>query len=292
MVEGLIYSGAFDEMGVKRSQLAQVYEQLCARAKIIGKQHASNQMSFFGDILEEETLEVVYPDVPELELNEKLSREKEVLGVYVSGHPFEKYIHAFPDCNFDCSLLDDYVEDEEGNRTYNQLQDGMYITMAGVVSSYRRTTTKRTNAFMAFFNLEDVYGSMPCVCFPTVYEKAKAYISNDKIIKIRGKLDLDLERGMSVIVDEVFEILPEGEKSEKAAQKASETLWLNAGNLSDSAFDELVTVLGNYPGELECKIVRGDKKYKYPAGVNYCRGLLAELYSLLEQKDVKYVERK
>ncbi len=292
LVEGLIYSGAFDEMGVKRSQLAQVYEQLCARAKIIGKQHASNQMSFFGDILEEETLEVVYPDVPELELNEKLSREKEVLGVYVSGHPFEKYIHAFPDCNFDCSLLDDYVEDEEGNRTYNQLQDGMYITMAGVVSSYRRTTTKRTNAFMAFFNLEDVYGSMPCVCFPTVYEKAKAYISNDKIIKIRGKLDLDLERGMSVIVDEVFEILPEGEKSEKAAQKASETLWLNAGNLSDSAFDELVTVLGNYPGELECKIVRGDKKYKYPAGVNYCRGLLAELYSLLEQKDVKYVERK
>lgn len=121
LVEGLILSGAFDAMGVKRSQLEEIYEPLCNKAKTINKQRNSAQMSLFGDILGEEKLEVTYPDIAEYELNEKLSKEKQVLGVYVSGHPFEKYVHAFPDCTFDCSFFDDYVEDEDGNRTFNRI---------------------------------------------------------------------------------------------------------------------------------------------------------------------------
>ena len=150
LVEGLIFAGAFDEMGVKRSQLALVYDQLCSRAKAISKQRDSAQMSLFGNFIEEEKLDVNYPDIPEYELNEKLSKEKLVLGVYVSGHPFEKYMNAFPDCTFDCSYLEDYVEDEDGNRTFNRIEDGMRITMSGIISSYRRTTTKRTGTYMAF----------------------------------------------------------------------------------------------------------------------------------------------
>ena len=295
LVEGLIYAGAFDEMGVARSQLAAVYEPLCARAKAIGKQKNSAQMSLFGDFIEDEKLEVVYPNIPELELNVKLAKEKEVLGVYVSGHPFEKYMHAFPDCTFDCSFFNDYTEDEDGNRTYNRIQDGMRITMAGIIGSLRRTTTKRTGAFMAFLNLEDVHGSLECVCFPAVYEKVKPYIAKDKIVKITGKLDVDAENGVSCIIDD----LTEAEAAIQTAQPAATTntqetsegvLWLNAGALNDETFDELVNMLANYAGNTTCKIVRGDKRYRLPYGVNYCRGLLAELYSYLEQSDVKYVE--
>ncbi|HBN12448.1 MAG TPA: DNA polymerase III subunit alpha, partial [Clostridiales bacterium] len=100
LVEGLIFAGAFDEMGVPRSVLASIYESLCLRAKSISKQRDGAQMSLFGDFIEEDKLDVKYPDIPELELNEKLAKEKEVLGVYVSGHPFEKYLNAFPDCTF------------------------------------------------------------------------------------------------------------------------------------------------------------------------------------------------
>ena len=191
VVEGLIFAGAFDEMGVNRAQLEQVYEELCTRAKAISKQKNSAQMSLFGDIIEDETLVVNYPDLPEYELNEKLSKEKEVLGVYVSGHPFEKYMHTIEGCNFDCSFMDDYVEDEDGTKTYSRITDGMRITMAGIVGSYRRTTTKRTGASMAFLSIEDVYGSLECVCFPAIYEKVKAFIGNDKIIKRSGKLEND-----------------------------------------------------------------------------------------------------
>ena len=294
LVEGLIYAGAFDEMGVFRSQLAEVYEDLCTRAKAIDKQKNSAQMSLFGDFIEDDKLEVKYPDIPELELNEKLAREKEVLGVYVSGHPFEKYLNAFPECTFDCSFLDDYIEDEDGNRTFSRIQDGMRITMAGIISSYRRTTTKRTGAFMAFLNLEDVYGSLECVCFPAVYEKVKPHLGNDKIVKITGKLDVDNEKGLSCIIDDLTEIdtaKKSGENKPAPSQLKDESvLWLNAGALDDALFDELVSTLANYEGETVCKIVRGDKRYRMPFGVNYCRGLLAELYSFLEQSDVKYVD--
>ncbi len=295
LVEGLIYAGAFDEMGVARSQLAEVYEDLCTRAKAIDKQKNSAQMSLFGDFIEEDKLEVKYPDIPELELNEKLAKEKEVLGVYVSGHPFEKYLNAFPDCTFDCSLLEDYVEDEDGNRTFSRIQDGMRITMAGIIGSYRRTTTKRTGAFMAFLNLEDVYGSLECVCFPAVYEKVKHFLANDKIVKITGKLDVDNEKGISCIVDDLVEVATSTENAEGGTAASTpaqheSVLWINAGTLDDASFDELVSMLANYEGETACKIVRGDKRYRLPFKINYCRGLLAELYSYLEQKDVKYVE--
>lgn len=299
LIEGLIYSGAFDEMGVARSRLAAVYEPLCARAKAISKQKNSAQMTLFGDFIEDEKLEVEYPDIPELELNVKLAKEKEVLGVYVSGHPFEKYIHAFPECTFDCSFFNDYTEDEDGIRTYNRIKDGMRITMAGIIGSLRRTTTKRTGAFMAFLNLEDVHGSLECVCFPAVYEKVKPFLSNDKIVKISGKLDFDPEKGFSCIVDELTEAQISNDATANTnstaipaveANRTESVLWLNAGALDDEDFDYLVGMLSNYTGETVCKIVRGSKKYRMPFGINYCRGLLAELYSVLEQSDVKYVE--
>ena len=164
--------------------------------------------------------------------------------------------------------------------------------MAGIIGSFRRTTTKRTGAFMAFLNLEDVYGSLECVCFPAVYEKVKPFVGNDKIVKISGKLEIDAEKGFSCIIDELTEINLQGDKNTAATQstKKQEVLWLKASALDDAAFEELLTTLSNYEGQTLCKIVRGDKKYTFPTGINYCRGLLAELYSLLEQADVKYVE--
>lgn len=297
VVEGLIYAGAFDSFGVSRASLAEVYEPLLNRAKALNKQKSGAQMSFFGDIIEDDKLEVDYPKIPELELNVKLAKEKEVLGVYVSGHPFDKYKNAFPECTFNCSLLEDYVEDEDGNRTYNAIQDGMHITMAGIIGSYRRTTTKRTGASMAFLSLEDSYGSLECVCFPAVYEKVKGSVANDKIVKISGKLDVDEEKGVSCIIDELTDV--EVAKPAEAAQTAAipspaaeklGSLWINATNLDDELFDELVATLTNYQGDSACKILRGKQRYRLPTNVHYCKALLAELYSLLEQDDIKYVD--
>ena len=291
LVEGLILSGAFDAMGVKRSQLEEIYEPLCNKAKTINKQRNSAQMNLFGDILGEEKLDVTYPDIAEYELNEKLSKEKQVLGVYVSGHPFEKYVHAFPDCTFDCSFFDDYVEDEDGNRTFNRISDGMRITMAGIIASYRRTMTKRTGTYMAFMTLEDVYGSVECVCFPSAYEKYKAEIINDRIVKVRGKLDVDAEKGVSLIIDEIIPMETQ-ERTDAVTDVRSHksVLWLNATSVADENFEEFINTLYNYEGESVCKIVRGKQKFLFPTGVNYCRGLLAELSVFINLEDIKFIE--
>ena len=289
VVEGLIYSGAFDEMGIARSRLAQVYEQVCSRAKLIYKQKESAQMSLFGDILAADKIEVEYPEVAEYDLSEKLSKEKQVLGVYVSGHPFEKYMHAIPDCNFNCSLLNDYVDDEDGNVVYNQLTDGMYITMSGIISGYKRITTK-SGAQMANVTVEDVYGSVSCVCFPKIYEKCKGDIANEKIVKVKGKLDLDLERGISIIADEIIGFDADKIDGKTFKEPKVSVLWINATDLDENVFDSLVNTLYNYEGNLLCKIVRGTKSFKLPVGVNYCKALLAELMTYVETKDIKYVE--
>ena len=293
VIEGLIYAGAFDSFGVHRSQLILVYDSVYQRAASIAKQKNSAQMSLFGDIIAEEKLEVRYPDVPEYELNEKLAKEKEVLGVYVSGHPFEKYMNSFSDCNFNCSLLDDYTEDDDGERTYNSVENGMRVTMGGIITAYKKTTTKRTGANMAFVTLEDVYGSIECLAFPAIYERDRGHIVNDKIVRISGKLDLENGKEPAIIHDNIAAY--ESASAEGAAEepeggrKKRDVLWLNATRLSDDDFDELVSMLGNYEGETDCAIKRGDKRFRLDCGVNYCRGLLAELSTFLDEADVKLV---
>ncbi len=297
IIEGLIFAGAFDSMGIARSRLFAVYDDVYNRATGINKQKSGAQMTLFGEFIEEEKLEVEYPDITEYDVMEKLVKEKQVLGVYVSGHPFEKYKAAFKDKNFNCSMLE-YTEDEDGNRTYPQVEQGMVVEMGGIISAYRRTTTKRTGAIMAFVTLEDMYGSVECVAFPAIFERIKAAIANDKIVTIKGKLDIDGGKEPSIILDDMKEFDVEayegkkngGAKSTAAQQRKQPVLWLNASALSDEDFDDFISMLSNYDGPTTCAILRNGKKYKLPTGINYCRGLVAELAAFVSDKDIKYVE--
>ena len=290
IIEGLIMAGAFDSLGVKRSQLMLVYEQVYARASAINKERNSAQISLFGEIIQEDKIDVEYPNVPEYDVMEKLSREKLVLGVYISGHPFEKYAGYFNECNFNCSYLNDFVEEDE-QIVYNKIHDGMHVEMGGIISSYKRMTTKRTGAHMAFVNLEDVFGSIECVAFPAIFEKFKANIDNDKIVKIKGKLDLEGGKNPSIILDEIIEFELDGSQNDKPVPtpKKVETLWINCNDLSDADFDDLAQMLYNYEGTTPCILVRGGKKFRFTGAVNYCRGLLAELLGYVKEKDIKYV---
>ncbi|MCD8306670.1 MAG: DNA polymerase III subunit alpha [Clostridia bacterium] len=288
LVEGLIYAGAFDSMGVKRSQLIQVYEQLIARAKIIEKQKESAQISFFDIFATDDKLTVDYPKIPEFDHAEKLAKEKEVTGIYVSGHPFEKYMGKVEGCNFDLSILDDYSEDDEGNRIYNAMENDQKVTFAGIITSVRKTTTRRTGASMAIINVEDVYGSMECVCFPAVFEKYRDLISPDHIVRISGRISIDPDKSQeaSCAVDDIVDVnaLKAAAAKPAAPQKV---LWLNASGLTEGQFDDMLDMLQNYEGgDTPCRIVRSGKKFKYPRPLNYCRGLVAELNYYITMQDI------
>ncbi len=285
-VEALIFGGAFDSMGQKRSQYAAVYEELMRRVAGIDKQKGSAQMSLFGDIIEEEAPKADFPDIPEWDTDDLLSKEKSVLGVYVSGHPFEQYAHRFTDCTFHTGMLSDFEEDEEtGDRTYHQIKNGDAVTMGGLIANVKKMRTK-TGAFMAFITLEDLYGSVECIAFPRVYERISASLKHDAVVRLMGKIDLPAEKLPQIIVDNLETLETEGAAEKKpSATEGEQVLWIDARQLPDEDFGELIEALEGYAGETQAKILHGGKRYGYK--VRLSRALTAELRTFLPESCMK-----
>ncbi len=291
MVESLILGGAFDSLGKKRSQYYAIYEDLMKRVAGIEKQKSGAQMSLFGEIIQEENPQPDYPDIAEWESAELLSNEKSVLGVYVSGHPFEPYLPYFKDATFDCSLLADYEEDEEtGDRTYQQIKSGQPVEMGGLIASVKKLTTK-AGAVMAFITVEDMYGSIECLTFPKVYERIKPILRQDAVVRLKGKIDISPDK-LPVLLIETMEEFVIGEnkaepKQEKAKTPQRQVLWIDARELSKEDFDELIDTLEGYQGETLTKILNGGKRYEYYVNLN--RACIAEIRTFLPETKVKLV---
>ncbi len=288
MVEALILGGAFDSMGQHRSQYAAVYEELMRRMQSIEKQKNSMQMSLFGDIIREETPKANYPEIPEWEKEELLSKEKSILGVYVSGHPFEKYAHRFTDCTFHTGMLSDYEEDEETHdRTYNLVKAGDPVTMGGIIAGVKKISTK-SGGFMAFITLEDLYGSVECLAFPKIYERTRSSIKQDAVVRIKGKIDLPAEKAPVIILDTLEALEPDGESEPNVQETVmEEVLWLDARALSQETFDELIDTLEGYSGGTKTKILFNGKRFEYR--VRLSRALIAEIRMFLPDPCIKIV---
>ncbi len=326
IVESLIYAGAFDCFGYNRAQVASVYEDVMSRVGAMDKQKAGAQMSFFGSMIEEQRIEVSFPNIPEFETMEKLSKEKSVLGVYVSGHPFEKFLPYFKDCSFNCSMLSDFTEDEEtGERTYADIQDEQSVSMGGMISAFKKLQT-RSGQFMAFVTVEDLYGSIECVCFPKVYDKIKEFMEADKVVSLSGKISINDDKAPSIIVDKMTEFDLENpvvysersggytpkakpvqrEEAPRAVERpangadaaassapaervssAPKRLWLNITGMDDADVEELMETLVFYAGETEVIFVKDGKKMRCTQTVLPSRALFAELATFLPENCIK-----
>ncbi|MBO5782756.1 MAG: hypothetical protein J6R24_01285, partial [Clostridia bacterium] len=305
VAECLILAGAFDCFGMHRSQYYAVYEDVMSRIAGMEKSKNGAQISLFDNIIEEQEIEVNYPDIPEFEYNDKLSKEKQMLGVYVSGHPFENYLSAFKNCTFNCSMLSDTEEDEEGNVTYNAIESGQPVSMGGIVSAIKKLNTKQGSS-MAFITVEDLYGSIECIAFPNTYEKIKHFLAVDVVVALSGKIDIADGKKPSILLDGMQEFSADNLKKDKAdgasqtasastssQERASEqkpkVLWLQASNLDEGEFEELQEMLAVYVGEVEVRIVRGGKKFRSSQGVNCNKAFMAELKTFLPEDYIKYV---
>ena len=300
IMESLIYAGAFDCFA-NRAQVAAVYEEVLSRVNAMDKQKAGDQLSLFGSVVEEQAIEVRFPNIPEYETMEKLSKEKSVLGVYVSGHPFEKFLPYFKDTSFNCSMLNAYTEDEEsGAKTYTEIADGMPVKMGGMISAYKKLKT-RTGSIMAFVTVEDLYGSVECVCFPKVYDKIRNFLEADRVVSVFGKMSIDGDKAPAIIVDRMEEfsidtpIKATGVKAEQPVERAvkkektdnQKTLWLNVTGLEDLDIEELMETLTFYEGETQVIFVKEGKKSMCSQKVTPNRALMAELSGFLDEKCIK-----
>ncbi len=291
LVENLILAGAFDSFGKARSQLMQVSGEAIERVAVIAKQRESNQMSLFGLLSAgEDKLDIKYPNVREFDYKTKLTFEKEVIGVYVTGHPLDQYADKFAGLNFSTDMLENVEEDEEGNQTYVDVKDGQYVSIGGMVTEARKISTK-SGSVMCVITLEDVYGSIECVLFPKVYERLRSKVKEDGIAKVFGRLQLRDGETPNIIVDKIEPIEEKAETIVETGDKPKEYMGIVVREENERLLDEILDVLTQFPGDITVVIKLKGKNSIVSQKIRKCNGLIAELTSLISEDDVVFFKK-
>ena len=206
-IESFIKAGALDSLGGTRRQLMMAYAQVMDSVAQERKSSISGQMSLFDLMGEEEKQEysIQLPDVGEFDKSQRLAFEKEVLGIYVSGHPLEEYESVWRK-NIS-ALSSDFALDEELGQP--KIQDGIKAVIGGIVESKTVKYTK-TNKTMAFFLLEDLVGTVEVVVFPRDYEKYHHLINEDARLFVQGRVSGEDDKASKLICEKIwaFEEVP------------------------------------------------------------------------------------
>ncbi|MFI3177116.1 MAG: DNA polymerase III subunit alpha [Eubacteriales bacterium] len=206
-IENLIKAGALDCLEGNRKQFISVYIQIVEQIQQNKKNNLAGQMSLFDFAAEEEkhNFQVQMPNVMEYEKEFILAFEKEVLGIYISGHPLEQDEGIWKKTI--TAMTTDFVWQEEQEE--NILKDGAKVTVGGLIVDITIKYTRNDKA-MAFITLEDLVGNLEVILFPKVYEKYVSYLKADRKVFIKGRVAVEDERDAKLIADSLlpFEDLP------------------------------------------------------------------------------------
>lgn len=286
IIESLIKCGAFDEMGDNRASLLLGYEKLLESISMDRKKNLAGQVSLFDGFEMDESINndiqsmYTLPHVKELEEKERLYLEKEVLGMYVSGHPLSQYKDEIKrnttinnaELN---EIKDDYI-------TYLNLNE-REVTMGGIVINKTIRTTKR-NDLMAIIELEDLFGVIEVIVFPQVLQKYNTIIQEDKIIYIDGRLSIKEDENAKLIAREIRDMNDSGNKDKP-------TLYLKINSIENKELvNDLISVVTKYPGENDIYIYAENIKQVYKWNhikVNINENLINELEHILPKTNIK-----
>ncbi len=214
-IESLIKAGAFDCLSENRAQHLAVYEGLLESAQNNSKKNIEGQMSLFqlnSEEMEVDSISGRLPDVANFSQDILIGMEKEILGVYLTGHPLKNYEEQID------KLVSVTAEDLAHAETNENVTDGMKATIAGIVSGKKILVTK-SNKQMAFLNIEDLYGEIEVVVFPNVYDKYLQLIKEDNILVIKGTVNFKEDEAPKLLADKILHIDAFSESSKEIPVK-------------------------------------------------------------------------
>ncbi len=282
-LENFIKSGALDGLPGTRKQKMLASMELIEQKNREKKIDIAGQMNLFDFMGEEEkgSYEVKFQDVGEYEKEELLAYEKEVLGIYVSGHPLEKYQDKWKK-NITAMTSDFNVDDETGEAV---VTDGRIVTVGGMITGKTVKTTK-TNQLMAFLTIEDMVGTVEVIVFPRDYENSRALLVEDNKVFIRGRVSLGDENKGKLVCEKIipFDSLPK-------------TLWIQFDD-KEAYFggeEELLELLSDSDGSDQVGIFLKKERAKKLLGLGHTvqaeAGLLEKLAVKYGKENVKVVEK-
>lgn len=282
-MENFIKSGAFDRMKGNRRQKMLIYAQVLDEVNREKKDGIAGQMSlmdFFGGEIKEQ-FEIHFPNVEDFKKEERLAMEKEVLGMYVSGHPLEADTELLQKNITNTTL--DFALQEESNQP-RVVQDAKAI-IGGMITGITVKTT-RTNSMMAFLTLEDMYGTVEIIVFPRDFEKNRSMFVEDQKVFIVGKVAVEEERPAKLILQKIipFEQIPK-------------QIWIQFENKAVYQAEEefLTQMIRENPGEAElivyCKTEKVRKSYGMQSRISLSETVREKLEEKYETENVKVVEK-
>ncbi len=294
-LENLIRAGAFDSLGAYRSQLLHISDKLLDSIADSRRQNVDGQLDFFGMSASSarQPVTIRLPEMPEFALEERLRQEREVTGMYLSGHPMNAYRAAAKAAGAVSigSINDDFAQ-EGGPVLY---QDEQRISVAGIVSGYRTRTT-RNNTLMAYAMVEDDTSSIELLCFSRTVERFGRQLTPGNAVLIRGKLSVRDEKPPQILCDEVYalrggEAPPQSAAQEKPAAAGvqvleGKVLWLRLPSMEHPALGHINRVIAMFPGSTPAKLVFSDTGKRMGTTCLLGKSLIEELTSALGQENV------
>ena len=218
-IENFIKSGAFDGLGGTRKQFMMIYADIMDRIAHEKKSSMTGQMTLFDLMGEEDKreYEIQLPKVGEYDKEQLLAFEKEVLGIYVSGHPLEKYEALWK--HVITNVTSDFALDEETG--HSKVMDGNRAVIGGILTDKRVKYTK-TNKTMAYLTVEDLVGTVEVVVFPKDYEKNLQYLNVDDRVFIRGRVSSEDDQSSKLICEKIFRF-----------DEVPQELWIQFATIAD-----------------------------------------------------------
>ena len=203
-VESLIKAGALDCFNPNRAAHLAVYEMLMESAQNSARKNIDGQISLFqtsSDAMSAGDVAGNLPDVANFDKDDLLAMEKEMTGVYITDHPLNKYADRIRKVATVTSEELSRLQ-EEGD---HMIKDGQTVIVAGMITG-KKTLVTKSKKLMAFVDMEDMYGAVEVVVFPNVYERCLKDVEEDRVVAIRGKVDVKEEEAPKLLADSVVDI--------------------------------------------------------------------------------------
>lgn len=289
VLESLIRSGAFDSLGIFRSQLLDSYEQLVDGLSRNRKKNLDGQMDLFGAQDTQATaLSLQLRNLPEFSPREKMAMEKEVTGLYLSGHPMDEYrslVQRYGAIPIG-AILSDFSQ-EEGPKIY---RDNQEATLAGIISSVKTKST-RNDSLMAYVSLEDDSGSMELLAFSRTLDAAGSYMKAGQAVLVQGRLSSREDKPPQLICNKLqpLEHLPATAAPPQREAVRAGTLYLKLPSEQSAVFEKIKKIFIMFPGESQAVFYFSDSGRRlgtrcvlHPALIQELKDLLGEACVVLK----------
>jgi len=295
LCESLILAGAFDSFGISRSRMAAGYDTILSAVHNERKKNIAGQMSLFAmeEVFTTQETQEAWPNVPDFTRGEQLLHERDMTGVYISGHPLDSYTALVEKNTILTSDLTVQDEDEPTAEENTHVQDGMSVTFTGLLSEVKTKITKSAT-MMAFVQMEDFVGTVEVIVFPRTYQQYSSLLQQDGIVTVSGRITMREDEDAKIIAD-TFQLpvaLSEKRAGESASSKAKKLFLRVASKEESDKLDRAKEIMLKHKGDVPVFIYFAQTKETFrmsePYVVSFSDALTEKLQQIFGKESVKW----